>query len=178
MEKFYLSSEKLLLDSFKLARKVWDSGWRPDVMIALWRGGTPVGVAVHEFFGYAGIKVRHMPLKTASYTGIGERQEVRLEYAEEVMGSIRDDEEVLLVDDVLDSGGTMKAVLKRLGAGRRRGEVRTAVLYWKPTADVYGVVPDYYISELEKWIVFPHELQGLTPEEVAQKSPEIRRLVP
>ena len=178
MEKFFLSGDRLLLDSFRLARKVWDSGWVPDVMLALWRGGTPIGVAVHEFFEHAGKPVRHMPLKTASYTGIGTRQEARLEFAEEVLGAIADTDKVLIVDDVLDSGGTLRAVLDRLGAGRRAGAVRTAVVYWKPSAGRHGITPDYYVGVMEKWIVFPHELQGLTREELAVKSPEIAGLLP
>ena len=178
MDKFYLGSEKLLLDSFKLARMVWDSGWKPDVLIALWRGGTPIGVAVHEFLEYAGWSVRHMAVKTASYTGIGERQEARLEFAREVLGAISDTDKVLVVDDVLDSGGTMRAVLDSLNAGNRAGAARSAVVYWKPSAGRHGVTPDYHVGILEKWIVFPHELQGLTRAEVAQKSPELARLIP
>jgi len=167
-----------LLDSFRLARKIWDSGWKPDVMIALWRGGTPVGVAVHEFFVYAGMNVRHMAMKTASYTGIGTRQEARLEFAREVLAAIGENDNVLIVDDVLDSGGTMRAVLDALGAGKRKGGARSAVLYWKPLADKFGVTPDYHVHKLEQWIVFPHELEGLTREEVAKKSPEIAGLIP
>ena len=147
-------------------------------MLALWRGGTPVGVAVHEFLEYAGWSVRHMAVKTASYTGIGTRQEARLEFADEVFGAIRDADKVLVVDDVLDSGGTLRAVLDRLNAGRRAGEARSAVLYWKPSAGRHGVTPDYHVGVLEKWIVFPHELQGLTRDEVALKSTEIARLLP
>jgi len=178
MEKFYLGSEKLLLDSFRLARRVWDSGWKPDVMLALWRGGTPVGVAVHEFFEYAGWRVRHMAVKTASYTGIGERREARLEFAREALGAIGPADKVLVVDDVLDSGGTMRAVLDSLNAGNRPGGARSAVLYWKPSAGKYGVTPDYHVNIMEKWIVFPHELAGLAREEVEMKSPEIAGLLP
>jgi len=178
IEKFYLGSEKLLLDSFKLARKVWDSGWKPDVMIALWRGGTPVGVAVHEFFEYAGWRVRHMAVKTASYTGMGERQEARLEFAREVLSSIGPADKVLVVDDVLDSGGTMRAVLDHLNANGREGNARSAVLYWKPSAGKYGLTPDYHVHIMEKWIVFPHELEGLTREEIKIKSPDIAGLLP
>ena len=176
MEKFYLNSEQLLLDSYRLARMVWDSKWKPDVMLALWRGGTPVGVAVHEFFEYAGWRVRHTAVKTASYSGIGTRHEARLEFAHEALEAIGNADRVLVVDDVLDSGGTLRAVLDSLG--QRAGEVRTAVPYWKPSAGKYGVKPDYFVRILEDWIVFPHELQGLTREEVAKKSPEIERLLP
>ena len=178
MDMFFLESGKLLLDSFKLARQIWDSGWKPDVLLALWRGGTPIGVAVHEFFEYAGLEVRHMPLKTASYTGIGKNQPPRLECAREVLDAIGDADRVLVVDDVLDSGGTLRAVLDSLNAGKRAGGARTAVLYWKPSADKHGVRPDYYVSILEKWIVFPHELMGLTREELRLKSKEIAELLP
>ena len=47
-EKIYLDSNGLTRDSFALARKIFDSGFRPDVIIGLWRGGTPVAVAVQE----------------------------------------------------------------------------------------------------------------------------------
>ena len=34
-----------------------------------------------------------------------------------------------------------------------------------------NVVPDYYIHETDDWLVFPHELEGLTPEEVSASKP-------
>jgi hypothetical protein len=33
------------------------------------------------------------------------------------------------------------------------------------------------VRELEDWIVFPHEIEGLTPEEIAQKDPELAALL-
>ena len=61
--KVYLSANEFLLDSFRLGKLVLDSGWRPDVLIALWRGGTPVGVAVHELLLYRGIPVADLAEK-------------------------------------------------------------------------------------------------------------------
>ena len=35
------------------------------------------------------------------------------------------------------------------------------------------IVPDYYLHETDQWLVFPHELSGLSAEEIARAKPEI-----
>ena len=47
-DKLYVSANDYLRDCFRLARMVLDSGWLPDDLIVLWRGGAPVGVSIHE----------------------------------------------------------------------------------------------------------------------------------
>ena len=54
-EKIFLDARTLLINSVKLARLVWDDGYRPDYLIGVWRGGTPPGVAIHEFFRLRGL---------------------------------------------------------------------------------------------------------------------------
>ena len=54
MEKHYLSADDYLRDSWRLAAAVKASGWQPDILIALWRGGAPVGIALHEYFKVSG----------------------------------------------------------------------------------------------------------------------------
>ena len=49
-DKRYLSGDEYLRDTWRLAAQVRESGWQPDILIALWRGGAPVGVAMHEYF--------------------------------------------------------------------------------------------------------------------------------
>ena len=51
-EKFYIGAEDLLADSFRLARRVHQSGFEPTFIMALWRGGAPIGLAVQEYFAY------------------------------------------------------------------------------------------------------------------------------
>ena len=48
----FLEAEELLLDSFKLGKKLYDNGFIPTHAISLWRGGTPVGLGVDNFFRY------------------------------------------------------------------------------------------------------------------------------
>ncbi|MCL2104907.1 MAG: hypoxanthine phosphoribosyltransferase, partial [Kiritimatiellaeota bacterium] len=134
MTKTYLSANDYLRDSFRLARLVLDSGWAPDDLIALWRGGAPVGVAVHEFLYYHGLRPRHRTLRCRSYTGIQSQAcEVVLEDAEEVFASVVRGSRVLIVDDVFDSGRTARAVLERLAVCG--ADAKLATVYWKASQD-------------------------------------------
>ncbi len=82
---------------------------------------------------------------------------------------------VLVVDDIFDSGATIRAVRERLG--RTRAEIRVATLYFKPRRNTAGSGPDFFLREVDSWLVFPHELMGLTPEEIRRKDPEIHALL-
>ena len=173
--KRFIAANELLFDSFRLGRQVFDSGWRPDVLIALWRGGTPVGVAVHEILDRLGVPTRHMAVKCQSYTGIDRRGPVRIENAATLLATVRPGHRVLVVDDILDSGRTARAVLRLLTP--RAAETRLAVIYWKLRASATGLRPDYHMHKTGVWIVFPHELTGLSPAEIRRKDPALRALV-
>jgi len=176
MNKIYLSANDYLRDSFRLARMILDSGWVPDDIIALWRGGAPVGVAVHEFLHYHGLRPRHRTLKCVSYTGIqSHTHEVALEGADAVFGSVVKGSRVLIVDDVFDSGNTARAVFERLAPYGT--DARLATVYWKPGQNKTTLKPDFYVRQTEDWLVFPHELDGLTLEEVKIKDPAVYELV-
>lgn len=167
-KKIYLDSQEFLRDSWRLARQVLDSGWQPDVLLALWRGGAFTGVAVHEFFKVKGVNVRHMPVKCYSYTGIGtSNEEVVFTHADSVLAALTPEMKVLVVDDVFDTGRTAAAVhvkLERIGC-----EMRMGCVYWKPAKNVTTYKPDYFVRTVDSWIVFPHEIDGLTREEIAEK---------
>ncbi|MGL4900119.1 MAG: phosphoribosyltransferase, partial [Shewanella sp.] len=49
-EKYFVTAQQLLEDSFLLASKVYESGFRPQFIVGIWRGGAPIGIAVQEFF--------------------------------------------------------------------------------------------------------------------------------
>ena len=174
--KRYLSANEYLRDVWRLAAAVRGGGWRPDILIALWRGGAPVGVAIHEFLKTTGWDMRHLAVKCCCYTGIGETADtVTFECAGEVLGSIRPGERVLFVDDVFDTGKTAAAVR---GLMERRGiEMRLATVYWKRPCNKTNLAPDYFVKDVSgDWIVFPHEIEGLTPDELVEKDPELADL--
>lgn len=176
-DKTYLSADEYLRDTWRLASAVYRSGWRPDILIALWRGGAPVGVAVHEFFKVAGWgEMQHLPLKCSSYTAIGENAGgVGFTLGELVFGMLRKGDRVLVVDDVFDTGRTAEAVKSHIDA--TGAEMRMACVYWKPQKNLTALKPDYFVKDVgTEWIVFPHEIDGLSREEIAVKDPFLASL--
>ena len=87
---------------------------------------------------------------------------------------------LLIVDDVFDSGHSIEALLKELSNKMRLnmpGKVRIATPWYKPGNNQTQFVPDYHIHETDKWIVFPHELVGLTLDEIEAGKTELRPIL-
>ena len=175
MEKHYLSADDYLRDQWRLAELVRGGGWRPDFLVGLWRGGTPVAVAIQEFLHYLGVDCYHTAVKTQAYTGIGEHKHPVVENLGVLLDHLRDAEHVLVVDDIFDSGDTVAAVKETLKPFVK--DLRFATLYYKPARSRWPFKPEFYLKETDSWLVFPHELMGLTPEEVREKDPEVARLL-
>jgi hypothetical protein len=56
-------------------------------------------------------------------------------------------------------------------------EIRVATPYFKPTKNKTDRTPDYFIHETDQWLVFPHELQGLSMDEIKENKPELDSLI-
>jgi hypothetical protein len=97
-----------------------------------------------------------------------------------IIQKIRHDDRLLIVDDVFDTGNTIAAVIEEI-AKRARGntpeDIRVAVPWYKPTRNETTIKPDYYVRETAEWLVFPHELDALTPEEMLVARPELHRII-
>ncbi len=174
-KKIYLTSNELTRNSFELAYKVWSSGFRPDVIIALWRGGTPVGIAVHEFFHYKGCNCYNTVVKTVSYTGIGKSAPPVIENIDYVMAKLTPESRILVVDDIFDTGKTAETIKKRLE--NHAGEIKFAMPYFKPSRNMTSFKPDYFVRVVSEWLVFPHELVGLTQDEIRDKDKDLYDLL-
>ncbi len=173
----YLTANEYQEDMWRLACAVRKSGWKPDLLIALWRGGAPVGISVHEFFKATGWNIQHIPLKAVSYTGIGENPgQVVFTHGDMVFGMLRPGDKVLVVDDVFDTGKTAAAVKARVEASG--AEMRLACVYWKPEKNITNQKPDYHVRDVGlDWLVFPHEIEGLEPDQLFAKDPLLASLV-
>ena len=180
-EKIYLTAESLLRDSFLLAEQILKDGFIPNFIVAVWRGGTPVGIAVQELLQYAGIPTNHIAIRTSYYTGIGETKDsVRVHGLGYLIRELNHGDSLLIVDDVFDSGRSIDAIITALEQRTRRnmpGDVRVATPWYKPGKNKTDRAPDFYIHETEAWLVFPHELQGLTAAEVVKGKPGIADIV-
>src|SRR5690606_9867470 len=108
MKKHYISPQQLLNDSQHLALQVLDSDFRPELIIGIWRGGTPVAIALHEVFRFAGIKADHFSIRARSYYGIGQQGCINVDGLEYVLRSLSKGQTALLVDDIFDSGRSIE----------------------------------------------------------------------
>ena len=172
MDKIFLSADELLKDSFELGIRILESGYRPSYIVGVWRGGTPIGITVQEVFEYCGVSNDHIAVRTSSYIGMNNQSDVVRVYGlEYLIDRINADDQLLIVDDVFDSGRSVDAIIRELSARCRRNtpeDIRVATVYYKPEKNKTERIPDFYIHETEEWLVFPHELDGLSVEEILE----------
>ncbi len=178
-EKIYLSAEQTLADAYLLGEKVLQSGFLPDLIIGVWRGGTPIAIAVHELLQWQGIEADHIPIRSQLYKGIGEREKTVEVYGlDYVAAHLEKIQRILIVDDVFDSGLSMAQILADIESlsGENRLECRVAVPWYKPGNNMTSSKPDYFLHTSDAWLVFPHELCGLNQAELLQKKPGIEAI--
>ena len=180
MDKIVLTAQNLLEDSFRLGVKILESGFEPTMIIAIWRGGTPVGMAVQEILSYCGVESDHIAIRTSSYEGVDQRGRVAVHGLNYIVKKICHDDRLLIVDDVFDTGNTFAAVLgelKRRARANTPEDIRIAAPWFKPSRNETDLIPDYFLHETAEWLVFPHELDALTPEEMQERRPELAAIV-
>jgi hypothetical protein len=180
MKKRVLTARELLEDSFRLGVEILESGFEPTLIVAIWRGGTPVGMAVQEILSYCGVEADHIAIRTSSYTGVDQRGAVAVHGLNYIIKKIRYEDRLLIVDDVFDTGNTIAAVIEeinRRARGNTPADIRVAVPWYKPTRNETEIVPDYYLKETAEWLVFPHELDALTPEEMLAVRPQLYAII-
>jgi uncharacterized protein len=175
IQKTFISAQSLLQDSFELGLQIVRSGFRPSFLVGIWRGGAPIGITVQEVLEYHGVICDHIAIRTSSYSGI-ERQErtVRVHAIDYLVSMLNADDGLLLIDDVFDSGRSLEAVIEELRRRCRRNlseQIRIATVYYKPSRNRSTLRPDYFVRETDQWLVFPHEICGLSREEILAHKP-------
>ena len=181
MSKVYLTAQGLLNDSFALAKQVLDSGFEPTFIIAVWRGGAPIGIAVQEYLEYHGIQTNHIAIRTASYSGIDQQaREVKVFGLNYLVKHVQHHDRLLIVDDVFDTGRSVEVIINELRSRARLNtpeQIRIAVPYYKPSRRQVELEPDYVIHETTDWLKYPHSLEGLSHAEMQEHRPEIYEIL-
>ena len=180
MDKLFIQSDELLRDSFKLAWQVYESGYRPNYIIGVWRGGAPIGIAVQEFLDVLGVPSDHIAIRTSHYKGMGDRDsKVEVHGLNYIIKQVESEDSLLIVDDVHDTGISIQKIILDLQTACKKNtpKIKVATPYFKPNKNQTNRQPDFYIHETEKWLVFPHELEGLSIEEIIEFKPELFDLV-
>jgi hypothetical protein len=161
----YVSWDEYHMLIERLALKIHASGWEFDQILCLARGGMRPGDVLSRVFDKPlGI------MSTSSYRDRSGTLQGRLDLATYItlpQGELGG--RVLLVDDLADSGITLRAVVDRLRGMPSITELRSAVIW---TKGVSTYVPDYHVELLptSPWIHQPfEEYDGLGPEGLARK---------
>lgn len=137
----YYSYEQFATDTNKLIKKVKD--FKPDAIIGIARGGLTLSHAVAE-----GLNIREVQtLRTELYDEDTKRSCITIHNTVRLC----EINKVLVLDDIADSGDTLKAVMESLECGNTQIEFKSATLFYKKTS-VYK--PDYWINEADDWIDF------------------------
>lgn len=139
----------------QIAEQIADSDWIPDLIVAIARGGMlPAGAISYAL----GVKANGA-INVEFYTGVGKTM-LEPEILEPYMDiSSLEGKRVLIVDDVADSGKTLKLIMDliakeglSMGSDSAKVDARSATIYLKPTSIIK---PDYVFKQTDKWINFP-----------------------
>lgn len=130
----------------QLAQQVADSGFEPDLVLSIARGGLGLGMGL----GYA-LAVKNLAvINVEFYTGIDERLDLPVMLPPTPAAIDLHGLTVLIADDVADTGKTLEVVHDF--CAEHVAEARTAVIYEKPQS---VIKPDYVWRRTDAWIDFP-----------------------
>jgi len=186
MKQTYVSADDLLLDSFRLAVAIHDSGFRPDFLVGLWRGGSAVGIAVQEGLEHFGINTDHIAIRTsycglASYPDMVDRADnIRVHGLQYLLENLSNEHSMLIVDDVYSTGSSVRAVIEQLAQKARRNlphDIRVATVWYRPSERTIRT-PDFFVRQTRDWLVLPYELSGLSLDELAEHKRELAPIMP
>ena len=176
-EKVYISAQQLLEDSLELGRQILATDFRPNFIVGVWRGGTPVVIMVQELLDFYGVDTDHISIRTSSYAGMNRKKgSVRVHGLSYLTSKMNAEDSLLIVDDVFDTGLSVKAILDKLREKARKNlphDVRVATAYFKPGKNRTDFVPDFCAHKTDDWLVFPHEMEGLSRKEIEINKPHL-----
>jgi Predicted phosphoribosyltransferases len=130
----------------ELANKVLASGFRPDVIVGILRGGLFVANLLSDVMDVEEV----VPLGIRSYVGVKSRGTPVVYHRPSLEGL--NGKRVLLVDDVSDEGKTLMTAHSLIRDSAYPADLRTSVLHIKPWT---RFVPDYYVLSTSHWILYP-----------------------
>ena len=186
MKKIYIREKTLIQDSFKLAVMIFNSQFRPDFLIGIWRGGSTVGIYVQECLQFLGVQTDHISIRT-SYQGepdyrerVAKGYKIRAHGLQYLLENLNYNQKLLIVDDVYGSGSSINAVINQLSERLKKNmpsDYKIAVPWYKPSQNKSGRIPDFYVNQTNDWLVLPYELVGLDPSEIKNNKPQVNEIL-
>ena len=129
-----------------LSMKIKDSGWLPDIVVAIARGGYAPARLICDYLGITdliSVQVVHWP----STAQAAEKAYIKYPLSVDLSGR-----KVLVIDDIVDTGDSIQLAKEHIERNSRNVEVRTAALQWISTVAKFK--PDYWAIEVKDWVWF------------------------
>jgi hypoxanthine phosphoribosyltransferase len=148
MVEFYLPSwGEIHFNLVEIAEKIIESETQPDIIVAIARGGWIVGRILSDLLNNKNVG----NIRIEFYTNIGET--MKKPVISQPISVDPNNKNILLCDDVADSGKSLKAAVEYLKS-KTNGKILVACIHKKPWS-IY--TPDFYVKETDKWIIYPWE---------------------
>jgi hypoxanthine phosphoribosyltransferase len=193
MKKEFLPYDKVRNNALKMAYRIQNEGFLPDVIYVSLRSGAYVANVVSEYFKLARKDVHpvlYAAVVARSYSDIRTQERVIIDGWTYSPEHLRNGDKILLIDDVFDSGNTINHLVDvLLQKGSPRKDIKIAVhdyKYFSYKREQLPIQPDYWCRKfvIEKpeddcWIHYmSHELIGLSKDELEEYyykyDPELR----
>jgi len=173
-EKIFVKAEELEHDAWAFAIELHKLKVEFDWVVGLTRGGVQISIYIQEALSLlSGKKKFYSTICAQSYSEIGKAGGVILGQMDHLINLVQEGQSILVIDDVFDRGRTLEAVYENLSLRLKafKTTIYLGALYYKPDNSEVSIVPHFYykIFSKEQWLVFPHELCGLSTEELQSK---------
>ncbi|PTD93788.1 hypothetical protein C9439_07000 [archaeon SCG-AAA382B04] len=150
-EKLFVSWEELEELNKKLVKKIKRNDYNPNAVIGISRGGLPISVRVSHL-----LELPMGMIEADHYRGDGYGTQQDKAVIKGTLFGKKIKGNILLVDDIIDTGKTMEAVIEELNQIKEIEEIKTGVIHEKPHS---CMKPDFcaYPTPVDKWVVYPFE---------------------
>ncbi len=164
MDYEYISWNKLQEICFNFAKQIKRDNFKPDLIIAIARGGLVVGRIMADLLEISDIK----SILVKSYENQKQKSHIRIEgFRNELFIN----KKILICEDIVDSGDSLNEILKKMKENLLMGgEIRTLAIIKR---QVSSFSPNYFsLLENDNWIIYPWELNETYKELINHYSKE------
>jgi xanthine phosphoribosyltransferase len=145
LEKYYYGYDEFLRDTLNLSKQLKE--YEPDTLLAVARGGVTLG----HFLASALDTRRLFTINSIHYEDTKKLDTFDIFN----IPDLSDAKKVVIVDDIIDSGETMREILKLLQDKFPQCEFKVATIFYKPTAVLQA---DFQVKQAHEWIDFFWEI--------------------
>ncbi|WP_200763844.1 phosphoribosyltransferase [Nitrosophilus alvini] len=136
----YYGYDEYLKDMKKLVKKI---DFDFDAIVGVARGGMTIAHMLGEYFGTRNV----FTINSIAYEDTKKLDAVKVFN----IPDLKNFRKILIVDDIVDSGDTMRKIISVLKKRYPDAEFKVAALFYRPDA---GFKPDYYAAVTNEWIDF------------------------